>query len=62
MKSKSARSARKTRPDSGKVLVVRYREITRMMGVFVPPFAVQPFHLKKIPAYDGQVVFLKVKR
>jgi hypothetical protein len=50
------------RPDSGKVLVVRYREITRMMGVFVPPFAVQPFHLKRVPAFDGQVVFLKVKR
>jgi hypothetical protein len=51
-----------TRPDAAKVLVVRYREITRMIGVFVPPFSVQPFHLKKIPAFDGQVVFLKVKR
>jgi len=50
------------RPDIGKVLVIRYREITKMMGVFVPPFPVQPFHLKKVPAFTGQVVFLKVKR
>ena len=51
-----------TRPDAGKVLVVRYRDVVKMSGVFVPPFAVQPFHLKKIPAFDGQVIFLKVKR
>jgi len=50
------------RPESGRVLVVRYREITRMMGVFVPPFAVQPFHMKKIPVFQGDVVFVKVKR
>jgi len=50
------------RPEAGKVLVVHYREITKMLGVFVPPFAIQPFHLKRIPRYDGQVVFLKVRR
>jgi len=50
------------RPDQGKVLVVRYREVKRMMGVFVPPFNVQPFHLKKIPVFPGQVIFLKVRR
>jgi hypothetical protein len=50
------------RPDQGKVLVVRYREIKRMMGVFIPPFKVQPFHMKKVPAFPGQVVFLKVRR
>jgi hypothetical protein len=50
------------RPDQGKVLVVRYRDITKMMGVFIPPFTVQPFHLKKVPSFDGRVVFLKVKR
>jgi hypothetical protein len=50
------------RPEAGKVLVVRYRDVAKMKGVFVPPFAVQPFHLKKIPAFDGQVVFLKVRR
>ena len=50
------------RPDMGKVLVVRYREVKRMMGVFVPPFHVQPFHLKRIPVFSGQVVFLKVRR
>ena len=53
---------RENRPNADKVLVVRYREIKRMMGVFIPPFAVQPFHLKKVPAYSGQVVFLKVRR
>jgi len=51
-----------SRPDTGKVLVVRYRDIKKMMGVFVPAFAVQPFHLKKVPAYSGEVVFLKVRR
>lgn len=50
------------RPEIGNVLVVRYREIKRMVGVFVPPFDVQPFHMKKVPAYTGQVVFLKVRR
>lgn len=49
-------------PDSGKALVVRYREVKHMMGVFIPPFAVQPFHLKRVPAYSGQVVFVKVRR
>jgi hypothetical protein len=51
-----------SRPDAGQVLVVRYREVKRMMGVFVPPFAVQPFHLKRVTAYPGQVVFFKVRR
>jgi len=50
------------RPEGGKALVIRYREIKKMMGVFVPPFVVQPFHLKKVPAYSGEVVFLKVRR
>jgi hypothetical protein len=49
-------------PGAGRVLVVRYREITKMMGVFVPPFTVEPFHMKKVPAFPGQVVFLQVKR
>jgi hypothetical protein len=50
------------RPEGGKVLVVRYRDVKKMEGVFVPPFRVQPFHLKRIPVFPGQVVFLKVKR
>jgi hypothetical protein len=50
------------RPAEGRVLAVRYRDIKKMMGVFVPPFAVQPFHLKKVPAFEGEVVFLKVRR
>ncbi len=50
------------RPDVGKVLVVRYREIRKMQGVFVPPFAIQPFHLKRVPRFDGQVLFTQVRR
>lgn len=49
-------------PGGEKVLVVRYREIAKMMGVFVPPFAIQPFHLKRVPVFEGPVVFSKVKR
>jgi hypothetical protein len=56
------RSIREENRPEGKTLVVRYREITRMIGIFVPPFTVQPFHIKRVPAFDGQVVFLKVKR
>ena len=56
------RSIREENRPEGKALVVRYREITRMIGVFVPPFVVEPFHLRKVAAYDGPVVFLKVKR
>jgi hypothetical protein len=51
-----------SKPDVGKVLEVRYREITKMQGVFIPPFAIQPFHLKRVPRYEGQVVFTKVRR
>ena len=49
------------RPD-GKTLVVRYREIRKMQGVFVPPFAIQPFHLKRVPGFDGPVAFVQVRR
>ena len=50
------------RPEPGKVLEVRYREIRKMQGVFVPPFAIQPFHLKRVPRFDGQVLFTQVRR
>ena len=50
------------RPETGNALTVRYREIKKMRGVFVPPFAVQPFHLKKMAAFPGPVFFLKVRR
>ena len=56
------RSIRVEERPNGKTLVVRYRNITKMMGVFVPPFAVQPFHLKRVPAFAGEVVFQQVKR
>jgi hypothetical protein len=50
------------RPGEGQVLVVRFRTIEKMIGVFNPPFVIQPFHLKKVPVFEGPVVFLKVKR
>jgi hypothetical protein len=56
------RSIRQENRPAGEVLVVRYREIKKMMGVFVPPFTVQPFHLKRVPLFDGEVVFQKVRR
>jgi len=49
-------------PGRPPALVVRYRDIAKMSGVFVPPFAVQPFHLEKVPAYDGPVLFLAARR
>lgn len=50
-------------PDSDPpVKVVRYREIRHMIGVFTPSLPVQPFHLRKIPRFDGDVVFEPVKR
>ncbi len=48
--------------EAGKALVVRYREISKMQGVFIPPFAVQPFHLKRVPRFDGRVIFTQVRR
>jgi hypothetical protein len=41
------------------VLVVRYKEVAKMLGVFTPPFAIQPFHLKKVPAFTGDIIFEK---
>jgi hypothetical protein len=48
--------------EGGKALVVRYREISKMQAVFIPPFAIQPFDLKRVPRYDGRVVFTQVRR
>jgi len=56
------RSVREEARPEGKALVVRYRDVKHMMGVFVPPFAVQPFHMKRVAAYPGQVILLKVRR
>ncbi|MFA5975465.1 MAG: hypothetical protein WC859_04790 [Elusimicrobiota bacterium] len=50
-----------TRPQ-GPVLVIRYRKIRLMEGVFSPAFPVQPFHLRKLPRFDGEVIFEPVKR
>lgn len=48
--------------DSQRALIVRYREIHKMSGVFNPPFPVQPFHLKRLPAFPGPVLFVRGKR
>jgi hypothetical protein len=48
--------------DGSKALVVRYREISKMQGVFIPPFAIQPFHMKRILRFDGPVLFTQVRR
>jgi len=48
--------------DGTAVLRVRYREWERMRGVFSPPFAVQPFHLRRVPVFAGPIVFEKVQR
>jgi hypothetical protein len=48
--------------DETPTLVVRYRTIAKMSGVFTPPFAIQPFHLKRIPAFHGLIVFEEVRR
>lgn len=50
------------RPGQGQVLVVRYREIEHMSGVFTPGFSIQPFDMKKVPAFTGPIEFLQVKR
>lgn len=47
--------------DGTSALVVRYREIRKMSGVFVPEFPVQPFHLRKIPLFDGPIRFLDLR-
>jgi len=49
-------------PDETKAVVIRFREVHRMQGVFVPPFAIQPFHLKRVNRFDGPVIFKQVRR
>jgi hypothetical protein len=39
------------------VLRVRYTEINRFLGIFATHFAVQPFHLLKVAAFSGRVLF-----
>lgn len=48
--------------DHQKRLVVRYRTISKMQGVFTPPFAIQPFHLKRLPTFEGPVEFKRARR
>jgi hypothetical protein len=45
-----------------RVLVVRYRSINKMQGVFTPPFAIQPFNLKRMPLTRGPVTFIQGQR
>lgn len=57
----SIHSAKPEAFENGTALVVRFRNVDQMQGIFSPPFAVQPFHLLKIPVFPGQVVFQPVK-
>jgi hypothetical protein len=50
-------SARPDRSKGDTVLLVRYRNNSKMRAVFAPPFAVQPFHIMRVPAFPGRVVF-----
>jgi len=50
------------RGNGGETLLVKYREPVRMQGVFSPPFAVQPFHLRRVPVFTGPIAFEKVQR
>ena len=51
------RSVKSVPHGGGPVLEVVYKDISQMQGVFMPPFSVQPFHLKEVPAFPGAVVF-----
>jgi hypothetical protein len=42
-------------------LLVRYKYIDRMVGMASPSYRVQPFHLKKLPAFNGPIQFELVK-
>lgn len=42
-------------------LTVKYKNIDRLVGMSSPRYAIQPFHLKKIPAVTGSVHFERVK-
>lgn len=56
------RSIDKEASSSGlETLVIRYREIRKMTGLFAPNFPVQPFHLKRIPAWSGRLRFEKTR-
>lgn len=57
------RSAKvETQRDGTQALVIRYREIRKMSGVFMPEFPVQPFHLRRIPIFDGPVRFIDLRK
>ena len=56
------RSVKIEQRDDTPTLVVRYRNIAKMSGVWNPPFPIQPFHLKRVPAFRGLVVFEEYNR
>lgn len=45
-----------------KLLVVRFKNEQKMRGVFNPPLTIRPFHLKRVPAFAGRVLFLDDNR
>jgi hypothetical protein len=55
-------SAKPEKDADGKTaFVVRYRAIHRMEGVFNPPFAIQPFDIKRVPRHPGPFRFVAVR-
>ncbi len=56
------RSIRPTRAPAAPALRIQYRDIHTMSGVFNPPFPVQPYHLRRVPRFDGEVQFEALKR
>jgi hypothetical protein len=55
------RSAKAETVEGGPGYMVRYKNRRQMQAVFAPPFKVQPFHLKKVPRFDGRITFQEPK-
>jgi hypothetical protein len=48
--------------DGAQGLVINYRISTKMQPVFAPPFAVQPFHMRRVPRFVGPITFQEQPR
>jgi hypothetical protein len=55
-------SAKQERRELETVLVVKYKNASTMQAVFNPPFPVQPFHFRKVPAFKGRIIFIDTSR
>src|SRR3989338_2408486 len=48
--------------DQPETLCVLYRELEQIKGAFSPNTPIQPYSLKKIPVFNGPVVFQKYQK